>query len=166
MATNWKVPVASDVNKVLSLMVQSRSNENVNEDAVPDSPIDPSYTDRKTALLDLTVQEFRGALVAGGRIPLSLTAASIPPDCEIHVLSIAAYRLVNSMPNLQMVLMTDGGVYAPLLQMYKNAQDILKQLRAGMPVTRPTDPETTAGDAPDTGGADTIDGEADMIVSP
>ena len=132
-----------------------------------DARLDPHQDGMKRMnQTDLTVQEFRGALVAGGRIPLSLTAASIPPDCEIHVLSIAAYRLVNSMPNLQMVLMTDGGVYAPLLQMYKNAQDMLKQLRAGMPVTRPTDPETTEGDAPDTGGADTIDGESDMIVSP
>jgi hypothetical protein len=166
MSTNWKVPVAADVNKVLSIMVQARSNENVNEDATADTPLDPSYTDRKTALLDQTVQEFRGAMIAGGRIPRSQTEGSVPPDAEIHVLAMTAFRLVNSMPNLQMVLLTNGGVYAPLMQMYKDAQAMLKQIRDGMPYTRPTDPETTAGEVPDTGGADTIDGEYDMVVSP
>lgn len=166
MPTNWKVPVAADVNKVLSIMVQARSNENVNEDAVADSPLDPSYADRKTALLGQTVQEFRGAMVAGGRIPLSQTAESVPPDVEIHVLSMTAFRLVNSMPNLQMVLLTNGGVYAPFMQMYKDAQAVLAQLRAGLPFTRPSDPEDTAGEVPDTGSGDAIDGEYDMIVSP
>ena len=166
MATNWKVPVAADVNKVLSIMVQARSNENTNADAEADTPLDPSYTDRKTALLDQTVQEFRGAMVAGGRIPRSLTEGSVPPDAEIHVLAMTAFRLVNSMPNLQMVLLTNGGVYAPLMQMYKDAQSMLKQIRDGMPYTRPTDPEATAGEVPDAGNADTIDGEFNMVVSP
>lgn len=166
MATNWKVPVAVDVNKVLSLMVQQRSNENVNEDAVPDSPLDPGYSDRKASLLDLVVAEFRGALISGGRTPLSQTDASVPPECEVHVLAATAFRLVNSMPNLQMVLMADGGVYAPLAVLHTEALAMLKRLRDGMPVTYPTDPQTTEGAVPDFGGSGDIDGEYDMVVSP
>ena len=162
MPTNWKTPTADDLNKVISALVQEKANENTGADSVPGGALDPEAPDRRDALVDLVIDEFRGAIIAGSRIPLSLTPRSVPPECVVHVLSAAAYRLVNSVPNLQMVLLTDGGLYAPLAQMYTDAKRMLKELSDGRPVTFPDDPAEEASAMPDFGGAGSIEGEYDM----
>jgi len=162
MPSAWIVPTWDHLTKVIATAVQAKANENVGTEVTPEAAYDPDSADRKEELLNLVIAEFRGAIIAGGRIPLSQTLGSVPPECVVHVLSATAYRLVTSTPNLQAVLMSEGGLYAPLAQLYADARHMLKELAAGRVVTMPLDPEDEEGLVPDHGNADQIEGEYDM----
>ncbi len=148
MSTNWVIPTAASIGKVLQLSVLVKSNENIDAatiaglQAAPDStkPLDTTLDDRATEQINLAVVQFRGAIQLAGKQPLSLTDGSIPPEVEKHVLAIAAWGLVNSTPNLQMVIMNDKGVYSPLMDGFKSAEKYLEAVIKGRQVVPPTDP--------------------------
>lgn len=148
MSTNWVVPTAASIGKVLNLSVLVKSNENIDDATVngqlaaPDNvkPFDSTLDDRATEQVNMAVAQFRGAIQLCGRQPLSLTEGSVPPEVEKHVLSIAAYGLVNSTPNLQMVIMNDKGIYSPLIDAFKSAEKYLEAIIRGRVVVPPNDP--------------------------
>lgn len=152
MATNWTTITGADLPKVLDLAVLLKANQNIDSDSqdaafssgkAPDR-FDPTLADRIDASVQLQVRCFRAAIAAGGRVPISVTADALPDDLALLALNCAAYQLVNSTPNLQMVVINDAGIYAPLQTMYNKAQVMLGQLRNGATVLSPTDP--TGGD--------------------
>lgn len=139
----WIVLAPLGISKVLSTFVQKSSNENIGADVQPGDPYTDGMDDRKGELLWATIERFRGAIRVGSRTPLSQTAYSIPPELELHVLNVVAYQFVNSQPNLQMFVMAEGGVYAPIAKMHVDALKVLDDLSKGnLAVSYPADPET------------------------
>ena len=122
MATNWKVLIGTDIRKVIDARSQLEGNQNLADDVVDGAALDPSAANRRDELVAVAVDEVRAAVRNGGRVGLSLTADSIPPEAEWHTLVLAAYRLVSSTPGLSRSLMTgDGERKAPLERMYDEA---------------------------------------------
>lgn len=146
--TNWMVPSSAAVYRVISTKLVSVSNQNIDLDSIlsglatPDAIVkfDPTLDDRMTEILNLIVQQFRGAIQVAGKYPLSVTTGSVPPETLKHVLNMAAFELVNSQETLQMVIMTDKGAYAPFQTFYREGQQYLEAITKGRGVTIPTDP--------------------------
>jgi hypothetical protein len=148
MATNWIIPTADDVAKVISLEVLAKSNENIDGDSItaalasPETrrTYDPTLDDRCTAQIVFAVNQLRAAIQLNAKIPLSITPNAVPPEALRHVLYLAAYGLVNSTPNLQMVILSDKGAYSPLTDNFKIANKYFEDITKGKPVVPPTDP--------------------------
>lgn len=168
MPATWIAIVGQDLDKVLAKLVQNASNENIGAEVLVGLPYDSTLANRRDAITAEVVEEFRGAIDRGNRVPLSVTAGTVPPECVRHALNLAAYQLVNSSPNLQMAIMTDGGVYSPLAKLYTEATVELKRISAGGLVSYPTDPEDAdEAEVPDHGSSGDISGDASvtMVIS-
>lgn len=136
--------------QVLQLSVIAKSNENIDADSItasqmPDTPanpipFDPSKDNRADAIISLLVAQFREAIQIADRYPLSVTPGAVPPMAARHVLNMAAFQLVPSTPSLQMVIMTDKGVYSPLQTFYKEGLEYLKTIANGGGIMPPSDP--------------------------
>lgn len=129
--------------EVLNVDVLNRADGNVIPDAQPDDPnTQPGNAEvplRSTLLVRRMVVNVRAAIRNAGHTPLSILADSVPPEAAEHVLNMAAWRLVNSTPNLQMVVITEKGVYAPLADLNKSGEKWLANIpKQG--VTPPIDP--------------------------
>lgn len=153
MPTNWITPVPFDLAKIISMAVLQRANENTDESSLEASQqmagtnadskaaFDPSLDDRMADQLDLAVKQFRGAIQIAGKQPLSLTAASVPPDaCYKHCLTIAAYGVISSTLNLQWVMATEKGDASPMTAAFREANKYLEAVTRGRVVVPPTDP--------------------------
>lgn len=150
-STNWIAPSFYDLYKVLSSELINKANENIDQNSVQaylSNPslapgyrdFDPTLDDRATEQVNLSVQQFRGAIQIAGKYPLSITPATVPPETFLHVLYLAAFGLVNSTANLAMVVVSDKGAYSPLQICFGKANDYLAQLRKGRVIALPTDP--------------------------
>jgi hypothetical protein len=175
--TIWVVPTKVDLIKVLSteLLV---SNENVGEDNdlqnLQEIPFDPDKPDRRDAQLAFAVTEFRQAIVVGNKVPLSnlvsdpndqtipFPVGSLPPELVRLALVKAAYGVLSSAINLKAVLVTENGVYTPFNKLVDEANQMLNKLRAGLPVTYPSDPVTDP--LLQAGASDDITGNWDMTL--
>lgn len=132
MATNWKTLTGTDIRKVLSISVMRDADQDTTAAANPDNDLDEALlTNRSNVEVGFIVQEIRGAIANGGRSSLSLTAASIPPECERYALVMAAYNLIVSTPGLKMFIMTDHGPSSPFTQLYNEARTWLKAVWEG-----------------------------------
>lgn len=151
----------ADMTKVLSLFIQASSDENLNA-ASAGQVVDPEQPTRKKALLDMAVEEAREAIRQGNRVALSTLVGSIPPELERFVLNTAAFQFVNSQPNLQMFVIGEGGVYAPLQKLFQEASEMLSAIRKGQIVSAPSEPEEGTGESGATGK---IVGEVSMEVT-
>ena len=140
MPSNWIVLSSEDLIQVISSQLREKSDENIGDDVKPGQAFDPDLPSRADAIISLVVAQFRGAIQKAGKYPLSVTEDSIPPDLQKHVLNMAAFELVNSTQNLQMVIMTEKGAYSPFQSFYKAANDELEKLRKGYAIVLPTDP--------------------------
>lgn len=153
MATNWIVPTDEDLAKIISEAVLQRANENTDPgslqqtaaqawgDASYRATYDPSLKDRIADQLDLAVKQFRGAIQIAGKQPLSLTAGSVPPDaCYKHCITLAAYGVISSTPNLQWVVATEKGDASPMTAAFREANKYLEAVTRGRVVVPPTDP--------------------------
>src|SRR5580692_3430648 len=138
--TNWIQPESSDLSKVISAQLIAKSDENIGSDVESGQTFDPNADSRSAELIILVVAQFRGAIQKGGKYPLSLTPGTIPPDLMKHVLNMAAFELVNSTQNLQMVIMTEKGAYSPFQTFYKAAVEEMEKLVKGHSIILPTDP--------------------------
>ena len=113
---------------VLDAGVLAKCDGNVTPDAQPDDPKDdPSSPNaaplRSQMMLDQMVSNVRAAVRNAGHTPLSILPGSIPPEAFDFVLYMAAWRLINSTPNLQMVVITEKGAYAPMADLAKQASE-------------------------------------------
>lgn len=152
MATNWKIPTGRDLAKVISVLVIRKSDENIDTDSVDallastppkdqnEVPFDAELESRSNELVSTLVDTVRETIQNAGRNPISVTANAVPPKAFRHILNIAAFQLINSTPNLQMVIMTDKGAYSPFQTFYKEGMAYIKRLEDGDPVLPPTDP--------------------------
>jgi len=148
METKWVTLKASDLARVIAVEVLGKSNENIDADSVANklanaesrAAYDPTLDDRATQQISMAVAECRGAIQMGDKSALSLEVGAVPPECVVHVLYLAAYRLVNSSPNLQMVILSDKGAYSPLTDNFKSAQKYIELLSNGKPTVPPSEP--------------------------
>ena len=148
MATNWLIPSASDIAKVIAASILAKANENTDAQSLaavmadPNSRAnyDPTLDDRATDQIALAVAQFRGAIQNCGKQPLSLTTGSVPPEVFKHVLSLAAYGLVSSTLNLQYVISTEKGDISPLAANFRVANAYLEAITKGRVVVPPSDP--------------------------
>lgn len=137
MATNWTVLTRSDLNKVLAVSVSAQANQNTAWGTAANDPLDADSAERMGDLVAMAVGEVRGAIRAGGRFPLSVTAGAVPPSAVRNTLNLAAWQLIMSTPGVPMVVI---GEQAGARRFYDEAEKFLQWLREGKPVERPTDP--------------------------
>jgi hypothetical protein len=137
MATNWTVLGRADLRKVLSVVVSNQANQNTAWETGPNAILDDTQAERMGDLVAMAVAEVRGAIQAGGRMPLSVTAGAVPPSAVPHALYLAAWRLLTSTPGVPMVVV---GEQATAKRFHDEACKYLEGLRAGRTVERPTDP--------------------------
>ena len=108
--TNWVVPEKADLLAVISSKILNDADGNVVDGLISNQPIDQSKPFRSKVLLDLCVTEVRQAIRNAGHTPLSVYPGAVPPEAHLRVLYLAAWRLINSTPNLAMVIVTEKGV--------------------------------------------------------
>jgi len=140
MPQAWKIPAGGDLWKVVSRSTVEKADEDAEGGAADTNDFDSNLDTRAKAAVETAVLEIRGAIENCGRSPVSVTAGSVPPEGYYHALAIAAYRLCMPKPSLLAVIMAEGGVYAPVGKLYKDATDWVEQVRRGVSVTVPTDP--------------------------
>ena len=153
MATNWIIVTRDDLAKIISEAVLQKANENTDgvsldataaqawNDPSYRAAYDPTLEDRIQDQLDLAVKQFRGAIQLANKQPLSLTAGSVPPDaCYKHCITLAAYGVLSSTPNLQWVITTEKGDASPITAAFRIANKYLEEVSKGKVVVPPTDP--------------------------
>lgn len=143
-------PERQDLFELLSAEVVFKCDANVSADSKPGDPFDPNGVTRSGLLLAQMVRKVRAAIRNAGHTPLSVTADCIPPEAFDHVLAMAAWRLVQSQPSVQMVVITERGAYSPLGDMNRQAEEWVEgKVGAGgarqggiatHAITPPTDP--------------------------
>jgi len=137
--TNWLVPERHDLLRVLDAHVMEKADAPVSATSGPDDPISAGVPRRSELLLQEAINRVRYAIRHAGHTPLSVTANAVPPEAVIHVLNMAAWMLVRSTPNIQMVVFTERGAYAPLGDAHRQAEKYLEDIpKKG--ITEPTDP--------------------------
>lgn len=142
--TNWLTVNGTQLGDVLNLLLVAKANQNVGDDTLDpnvQAPVDLTEQNRRDDIVQVLVSELRANIQIAGQIPLSLTAATVPPGATRHVLNLAAWQLINSTPNLNMAIITENGISAPFASFYKEAVEYFKGVREGTlrpPV--PTDP--------------------------
>jgi hypothetical protein len=149
MATNWIIPTESGLTSLL--------------DGIVLKPV--SGLGRGSKVVAMAVARIRGAISTGNRTPLSLTAGSIPAEAESHCYYLAIWFLVPSTPPLaQYVINPPGSGKSAMMLGIEDAQQYLKDLKAGQPSEYPSDPQLTdaSGFAFDSGGGGDIKGEIEL----
>jgi hypothetical protein len=151
--TNWKVPTVDDAQTLLSSIIVGAANE-----------LDSGGTERLEKILTIVVDEVRGAILAAGVVPLSITDGSVPSEGVRPTLMLAVGDLVNSTPQLQQFTQSDW-----LNQGLKSARDWLESVKKGQSVTIPTDPDPDFELNPDWGDfsglqVDGVAGKVDMTT--
>lgn len=141
MATNWITLVGADLGMVIAAGIEDKVNENLGDHVEPGRELDLSADNRRDALLEMAVGRIRGAIQNGGRVPISVTAFSIPKEAKIYALMLAAMPLVQSTPSLaKEFLVGQDGRKTSFERMYDRAEEWLMKVEAGLNVTYPTDP--------------------------
>lgn len=135
MATNWITPTSDDVQTLLNSVVAGAANEE-----------DSGGTSRLDKLVPIVVNEVRGAILSAGRVPLSITPGSVPPEAVKPTLVLVVEALVYSTPQMQQFAQSDW-----LGWTIKAARDWIQSIREGQAVTTPTDPDPTFVIGPDWG---------------
>lgn len=135
--TNWIVLTGQDLLQVLSHLVVDGANQNIDADSEEGDPLDESRPNRVDSLMKLAVAEVRGAIQSAGRFPLSVTPGAVPALAAPHTLYLAAWRLLISTPNLQMVVIEEQPVAK---QFYDKAEKFVEGLTKGGTIDPPNDP--------------------------
>ena len=139
----WVALEGKDLTQVISLASLQSADENTdNPNLPPETDFDPAGVKRSDQAVANAINDIRGAIKAGGRFPLSVTANSVPPSATSHVLNLAAYALVGAKPDLAAKLLLDPtGGESPMVRFYKEARDWVKRVKAGEAVEYPADPD-------------------------
>ena len=135
--TSWVVLEGSDIAALLSSLVVKKLNENIGDTVDPNDPLNMDLDNRRNMLLDMAVAEVRGAIQSAGRFPLSVTQGAVPHTAVPHALYLAAYRMINSTPGVEMVVI-DGQPAAK--KFFDDACIYIQRLIKGGSVEEPSDP--------------------------
>ena len=139
--TNWITLTGANLGEVLDLTIIDKATQNIGADANPNSKVvDYDSENRRDRAVATAVAEVRAAISNSGRVPISTEQGTVPPEAHAHVLFLAAWRIINSTPNLNMAILTEKGVSTPYAQFYKDAQEYLKCAAEGLRVTPPSSP--------------------------
>lgn len=145
METVWKTLTGASLGMVLDWNSINRANQNLDESAQTNPTeagkgVDYYADNRRDKLVEMVIDEVRGAIRSGGRIPLSVTKGCVPPTAERHVLNLAAWQLIMSTPNLLAAYMGDSGL-RPVWEKFTNdAYQFIEGLKKGASVERPSEP--------------------------
>lgn len=132
--------VVVDPTQVETFM-QSFVNDAVN-------PLDASGQLRAANMVGFLANRFRGAIVRGNRVPLSLTANSIPSEAQWHLLVLLAEGMAASVP--QVAEFVQGPRFGAMVD---DAKDWLRMVGEGILVpVAPPDPDATTQPAGPTWG--------------
>lgn len=123
MATKWIQPAPDDVKKLMLTLAVDRATQD--DDQVP-------------AILGMVVMRIRGSIAAAGVTPLSDNAAEVPPEAVMHTVVLTLAALVNATPNFQFLTKTEG-VETGFGLAVRAAEDWIKKVQAGLPVSYPKD---------------------------
>lgn len=123
----WVTPTSTDVTALMSSIVTNTVTK------------DASGSTRAASCLTLVVEQVRGAIRTGNRVPLSLSSGAVPPSGHIHTVVLAVSLLVSSTPNMTFAVKDEFG------NQVKDAKDWLESVRTGkMSVDYPTDPDQSS----------------------
>ena len=132
--TNWIIPVAGNIDSVMSQLV-------VNAAEVPQSGGQPPQYRSTTLLNTVGIAMVRAAIQTGARVPLSATPLAVPPEAEAFVYVLTADAMTASTPNLgQVVVSMNGSTGGPWADWVRRAKKFLDDCVKGLAVTPPTDP--------------------------
>ena len=140
MSQTWVIPTGDDLWQVVSRSIVQKVDEDVLGGKNETNDFDGTLDTRAKKAVEYAIKEVRGAIETAGRYPVSLTAGSVPPEGQQHVLAIAAWRLCLPVPGLIAVLMADGGAFSPIGTLYKAACDWVKMIANGGSFTDATNP--------------------------
>lgn len=140
MAKDWTVPTGGDLWQVVSREVVEKVDEDSAGGTNDSGDFNDTLDTRAEEAVAHAVAEVRGAIESAGRYPLSITLAAVPPEGVQHTLAVAAWRLCMPKPGLLAVVMAEGGVYAPINQLFKDAKEWIKKISEGGSFVLPTDP--------------------------
>lgn len=141
MSAAWIVVKTEDLQNYMQAAIVGNS--------IIDGAADPQAPGggyRSDAALLGAVERVRGAIVAGGRIPLSLTPSSVPPEARQHTLILAIYAMAAAVPTLGPFVASE-----PFKDLNAKAEKWLERVEEGGVVTTPADPDTTNFSGPSWG---------------
>lgn len=121
LMSNWAVPSSADLAVVMNTQV-----------LLPTSP-------NAVAALALAVGRVRGTIQTAGRVPVSVTAGSVPPEALQHALVLTVALLTGAFPNLASLVDADGGKTG-FGQLVEQAEQWLDRIEKGASCIGPTDP--------------------------
>lgn len=119
--SNWKVIIADDLAVVMNAQVLAPNSANA------------------AAALALVVARVRGVVATAGRVPVSVTAGSVPPESAQHAAVLTVALLTGAYPNLATLVDADGGKTG-FGQLVEQAELWLTKIERGASCTTPTDP--------------------------
>lgn len=138
--SNWAIPKPADLNKVISQVVLTNIESNTGANVNPSNPVSGTQPLRSAAAVALAIERIRGAVSAGGRVPLSV-CNGVPPEAEHYTLILAVWNMAGAQPDVGLVVMGPHGNVSPFYNEYKDATDWLKMVSKGeITVTYPSDP--------------------------
>ena len=137
MATNWITLTGADLAQVMSQAMLDQANANIGPDVNANDAFDPDLPTRADAIVASAVLQLRANVQTAGRTAVSLTPGSVPPDAVRHVLNLAAGHLLQSTPNVQMVVVEGQPVF---MRLYDAAVKYFEEVARGSMVVDPTDP--------------------------
>ena len=112
-------------------------------------------SDKVQKTLSVVVQRFRG--VIGRTNTLSDNPAEVPPEGLQHALVLTVYSLLSTTANFGFVLRTENGGETGFSLMVQKAEQWLNDVKMGLSVTYPTNPQTTYPELIRYGGDDVVD---------
>ena len=115
MSAAWTVPTKDNVQDFMAVAVLDGTNA---------TPFGGS--ERISQVLAAVVARVRGAIEAGGKVGLSATAMSVPPEAVQHTLVLTAEAMVASTPQVDRFTMGDAFV-----RMVERAEKWLQDVQSG-----------------------------------
>lgn len=126
--TNWYLPTLADVQAAYgSIFVPPDAGD-----------YDPVAT--ATFWLTPIVNLIRQAILNGNRTALSLTAGTVPPEAQVHVLTLVAEKVIANSPRMVGYIVVEGGS-GPMVRPIAEARKFVEDCKHGLATTVPTDPD-------------------------
>lgn len=139
MIAAWKEPQVEDVTTYMRQVVVDRTDDN----------------DRVQKVLTATVVHVRG--VVGRTNTLSDKNTEVPPEGLRHCLILAVFDLLNGTPNFQFLIRGPDGGETGFGLSIRMANTWLNDVKRGLSVTYPTNPQDNYPELIRYGGDDNVD---------
>lgn len=125
-AQKWVRVTATDIESVMSGVVIGATQPTL---------ANPLFS-RVPALIKLYANRVRGAVGNAAIVPLSVQPETVPPEAVLHVAVLVAEALISANPNMAQYVSSEH-----LKELTKEARAWLKEVREGLLVAKPIDPD-------------------------